>query len=111
MEVALGGGQLGVAKERLDPPWVTLAGDHRAGAVTERVEAQHAQPGRCRGALEAAAQRRTVEGAPEARAEHQIVGTDDLGPAGEARERLRRRIGDRDIPGLPALRRTLRLVA
>ncbi len=38
--------ELGVPEEALDPTRVGLAGDQRTGAVTQRVEAQYAEPGR-----------------------------------------------------------------
>ena len=61
VQVALDRGQLRVAEEPLHPADVGLAGDERAGAVAERVEAEHAEACAGGGTLEPLAQRRTVE--------------------------------------------------
>ena len=78
VQVALGGGELRVTEETLNPSRVGLAGDNRASTVPQGVEAEHAEAGRRRGAFEAAAQSRAVHWPAESRAEHVVVGAEEL---------------------------------
>lgn len=90
-----------MAQEPLDPAWVGLAGDERPRAMPERVEAEDAEVGGCRGALEALPQRRAVEWTSETGAEDVVVGADKVLSLSEPRERVRGRTG-RSAGTLPA---------
>jgi hypothetical protein len=111
VEVPRGGGEPGVTQEALDPTGVCLAGDERAGAVTQSVEAELPETGGGRGALEASAECGAVDRAPEPGAEHVVVRAGEVLAAGETSECLGGRIRNGDEPRLPALRWAFRTVA
>lgn len=105
MEVALGRRQLRVAEEALDPARIGLPRDQRAGAVSQRVELEHAQPNGRGSPFEPPAQRTRVEGPTEARAEDEVLRGDEVLTRRERRERVRGWVGDRHKTCLPGLRR------